>query len=407
MKVELTTTRRTALYRFTFPKANKAAALLDLGPGEGTVEIVGDHTVRGQALGGGRRNSGGFGGRFFVADFSAAWQTFGTFKQNVPSVDRGRVRRDDAVTPGSRAESGSYAGCYLNYNTAENKTITVKVAAGRSYEEAQKFLTAESPGWDFDGARQRAEDAWSEKLRTIEVKGGTKKERMLFYSTLYHSLSSPRLIAKKGEPFRGLDGETHVADYERYSVVPFWDTGRGQIVLLTLIEPDLKADILRSHVEMARESGYMQTSFHGDNAVWMYLGDWGRGIKFDYESAHEYLRRNAMDPAGPRRNLAGYLEKGWIHDIVVGQPSPPYADGNASVAKTLEYSWDDYAMALYARKLGREDDYNMFLARAHNYTNVFDRSTGFMRGRNEDGSWISPFDPCEPYYDFMMKEASG
>lgn len=405
VKVELATTAHTAVYRFTYPKTERATALLDLGPGEASIEIIGDHTVRGRAGSGGRRGNGG--GAFFVAEFSKPFASFGTFKQNVPTVDNGRVRWDDVTTPGSRSQSGNFAGSYLQFSTKENETIVVKVASGSSFEAAEERLTAEAPGWDFDGVKKKAEQIWSEKLNTIEVKGGTEKQKMLFYSTLYHSFASPRLVAKKGQTFRGMDGQMHTGDYDRYGVVPFWDTGRDQIVLLTLIEPDLKADILRSHLEMARESGYMQTSFHGDNAVWMYLGDWERGIPFDYASVYEYLRKNAMDPAGPRGKLAEYLQKGWIHDIVVEHPSPPYADGNAGVAKTLEYSWDDYAMALYAQKLGKEDDYQMFLARAHNYTNVFDPAVGFMRGRNEDGSWIAPFDPLEPYYNFMMKEASG
>jgi predicted alpha-1,2-mannosidase len=101
------------------------------------------------------------------------------------------------------------------------------------------------------------------------------------------------------------------------------------------------------------------------------------------------------------------MQHGWIHDTVVPFPSPPNADGSAGVATTLEYSWDDYALALFAQKLGHDDDYKLFLARAHSYTNMFDASTGFMRGRNADGSWISPFDPQEPYYNYMMKEASG
>jgi predicted alpha-1,2-mannosidase len=404
VKAELTTTRRTALYRFTFPESDKSVVLLDLGPGEASIEVLGDHTLRGHTAGGGRR---GRGGRYFVAEFSKPFSSFGTFKQNPPSIENGRVRRDDAVTPDARTESGNYAGSYVNFITREHEAVIVKVAAGANFGEAERLIAQESPGWNFDAVKHQAEKAWSEKLDAIEVKGGTKKERMLFYSTLYHSLTSPQLIAKKGEPFRGFDGKIHTGDYDRYSIVPFWDTGRDQIVLLTLIEPDLKTNILRSHVEMAKETGFMQTSFHGDNAVWMYLGDWERGIKFDYASAYPYLRKNAMDPAGPRGHLAEYLQKGWIHDDMVDNPSPPYADGNAGAATTLEYSWDDYAMALYARKLGKQDDSEMFLARAHNYTNVFDPSVGFMRGRNEDGSWISPFDPREPYYNFMMKEASG
>jgi predicted alpha-1,2-mannosidase len=152
----------------------------------------------------------------------------------------------------------------------------------------------------------------------------------------------------------------------------------------------------------------MGTSFHGDNAVFMYLGDWERGLDFDWAGAYEYLRKNAMDPNGPRHYLAEYVQNGWISDFIPpNNPSPPYAGGKAGAATTLEYSWDDYAMAQYAKRLGKQADAAMFLQRAHNYRNVFDPSIGFVRGRTADGKWISPFDPGEPYYNFMMKEASG
>ena len=190
--------------------------------------------------------------------------------------------------------------------------------------------------------------------------------------------------------------------------MPFWDTGRNQVVLLTLLEPDVKVDILRSQLDMARESGYMGTSFHGDHAVLMYLGDWERGLNFDWATTYEYLRKNAVDTNGPRGYLAEYIKNGWISDFIPdGNPSPPYAGGKAGAATTLEYSWDDHALALYAKKLGKDNDYQLFLSRSQNYRNVFDSSTGFIRGRTEDGKWISPFDPKEPYYNFMMKEASG
>jgi predicted alpha-1,2-mannosidase len=284
----------------------------------------------------------------------------------------------------------------------------VKVASGVSYAMAEERLKAEEPGWNFDSVRQQAEQVWATKLDRIEVQGGTEKQKMLFYSCLYHSFYSPQLRARKGEQFTGRDGVVHEAAYDRYGPVPLWDTGRNQIVLLTLLEPDVKVNILQSELDAARESGYMETSFHGDNASLMYLGDWERGLKFDWAGVYDYLRKNATDPNGPRGHLAEYMEKGWIPDVIPpGNPSPPYAGGNAGVATTLEYSWDDYALALYAKKLGKEDDYNLFLKRAHNYQNVFDPGTHFMRGKTEDGQWISPFDPREPYYNFMMKEGSG
>jgi predicted alpha-1,2-mannosidase len=395
---EMTVTTWTGLFRFTFPASEKSHILLDLGGRGGTVEIVDDHTVRGQS----RR------GTYFIAEFSRPFTIYGTFRQNPPEHHGWPVLGFPDVQPGARTVSGDYAGAYLRFFTQAGEQILVKTAWGLTPEIAEQRLQSEDPGWDFDAIHQRAEDAWAKKLDLISVKGGTEKERMLFYSCLYHSFASPRLIARKGEEFATRDGQVQTAEYDRYGPVPFWDTGRNQVVLLTLLEPDVKVDILRSQLDMARESGYMGTSFHGDHAVLMYLGDWERGLNFDWASVYPYLRKNATDPNGPRGYLAEYMKQGWISDVIPdGNPSPPYAGGKAGVATTLEYAWDDHALALYAQKLGKEDDYQMFLARAHNYRNVFDPQTGFMRGRTADGQWISPFDPGEPYYNFMMKEASG
>jgi predicted alpha-1,2-mannosidase len=158
---------------------------------------------------------------------------------------------------------------------------------------------------------------------------------------------------------------------------------------------------------MARESGFMGTSFHGDHAVAMYLGDWERGLSFDHAAVYEYLYKNATDPRGPRAKLAEYLRRGWIHDDVPEHPSPPYEGGDCGVSKTLEYCYDDYCLSRYAQKLGREADARMFLSRATNYQHVWDAQTRFMRGRTEDGAWIAPFYPGEPYYNFMYKESTA
>lgn len=374
------------------------------------MEIVGDHTLRGVVdPGPARRQNGGAAPAFFVAEFSRPFSSFGTFHQ-VPLTkpNPGYLLGDSDVQPAARTVTGTFPGAYLDFHTTAGEHLLVKVAHGDSYEQAEARLRQEEPGWDFEAVRKQAEAVWASKLNRIEVEGGSEKEKSLFYSTLLHAFTSPRLLARKGETFTGLDGKQRTADHDRYGPVPFWDTGRNQIVLLTLLEPEVKRDILQSELDMARETGYMGTSFHGDNAVFMYLGDWERGLDFDWAAVYEYLRKNAMDPAGPRHYLAEYIKNGWIADIIPpGNPSPPYAGGTAGAATTLEYAWDDFAMAQFAAKLGKQDDARMFLERAHNYRNVFDSSVGFMRGKTADGAWISPFDPQEPYYNFMMKEASG
>ncbi len=414
VKAEMTVTDWMGMFRFTFPQSKKSHVVMDMGLGDNTVEIIGDNTVRGC---GERPIPGGVPGtrwpghapECFVAVFSKPFHGFGTFRMNPPSPAEGyKPIGRKTVTPDGRSESGNYAGAYLDFDTSAGEQVLVKVAAAASYANAQKRLAAE-PGWDFDGIHQRARAVWSKLLDKIEIEGGTEHQRMVFYSNFFHSFASPRLMARAGQPFRDLKGKMTTADYDRYGPVPFWDTGRDQIVLLTLIEPKVMENILQSTLDEARETGFMQTSFHGDHAVWMYLGDWLRGIPFNYAAAYKYLYKNAtVTKDGARPYLGEYLKKGYISDVVPDvNPSPPYAGGKAGVATTLEYAWDDASMAAYARKLGKEADYRMFRKRAHNYRNVFDPADGFMRGRTADGKWISPFDPGEPYYTFMMKEASG
>ncbi len=401
-QVELTATRWASLMRFTFPPSRKANLLVNFPEHGGRMEVVGDHTVRGVAQG-----SRAIDGAFFVAEFSRPFANFGTFRK-ASGADKGWGIGDKEVQPDAREVAGTYAGSYLTFHTEAGEQVLLKIAHGTSYAQAEQRLQEELPGWNFDSVHQAARDEWAKLLDRVQVEGGTPKQRAMFYSTLFQSFASPRLIAAKGESLTDRNGKVETATHDRYGPVPFWDTGRNQIVLLELLEPERVRDIMASELDMAREQGFMNTSFHGDNAVFLFLGSWKRGIPFDYAAAYDYLRKNAIDPAGPRHYLAEYEKQGWISDVVPeGNPSPPYAGGKAGAATTLEYAWDDHAIAEYAKLLGKSGDEQLFLKRAGNYKDVFDPSIGFVRGRTGDGGWISPFDPQEPYYNFMMKEASG
>jgi predicted alpha-1,2-mannosidase len=392
------------MMQFTFPESRRANVIINLPRQGGTVEIIGDRVVRGVAESG--REDAESDGPYFIAEFSKSFASRGTFRARLDHKSWGIGDKD--VEPDRRSVVGNYAGGYVTFHTRDSEKVLLKIAHGHSYAEAEQRLREENPGWDFQRVRDQARAAWEKLLGRVEVTGGAPKQRKLFYSTLFQSFASPQLIAAKGQRFTDRKGQVATAEYDRYRPVPFWDTGRNQIVLLQLMEPALVQDVMRSELDLARASGFMNTSFHGDNAVFLYLGAMERGIPFDYAAAYEYLRKNATDPKGPRHYLAEYITKGWISDVVPeGNPSPPYAGGKAGADKTLEYAWDDHALALLARRLGRMGDYRMFLERAGNYRNVFDPSVGFMRGRTDDGKWISPFDPGEPYYNFMMKEASG
>ncbi|MEO8777453.1 MAG: GH92 family glycosyl hydrolase [Rhodanobacter sp.] len=400
-QVELTATQWTSLMRFTFPASHRSNVIINLRRPGGTMEVVGDHIVRGVDAGWHGKN-----GSWFVAEFSRPFASFGTFRAE-PSNDSWGIGDKD-VQANRRTVMGSYAGAYVTFDTQTGEQVLMKIAHGSSVADAEQRLRAEDPDGDFARVHKQARAVWARLFDRVQVTGGTPKQRMLFYSTLYHSFASPRLVARKGEHFTDSKGEVQVAGHDRYGPVPFWDTGRNQITLLMLLEPKVVQDIMRSELDMARERGYMNTSFHGDHAVFLYDGAWQRGISFDYAAAYVYMRKNATDPKGPRHYLDEYEKNGWIADVIPpGNPDPPYAGGKAGVATTLEYAWDDYALADVARRLDKTQDARMFTRRAANYRNVFDSTVGFMRGKTADGKWISPFDPTEPYYNFMMKEASG
>jgi putative alpha-1,2-mannosidase len=231
-RVELTATRWASLMRFTFPASEKANVLVNFPSHGGQMEIVGDRTVRGIA-----KDRGAVDGAYFVAEFSAPFRDSGIFRKASGDA-RGWGIGDANVEQGAREVEGSYAGTYLTFRTRAGEQVLMKIAHGTSYEQAEQRLRNELPGWDFDSVHKAAREEWAKLLDRVQVKGGTPAQRSMFYSTLFQSFASPRLIAAKGEPFADTNGKVQVATHDRYSPVPFWDTGRNQIALLEMMEPD-------------------------------------------------------------------------------------------------------------------------------------------------------------------------
>ena len=152
----------------------------------------------------------------------------------------------------------------------------------------------------------------------------------------------------------------------------------------------------------------MPTFFHGDHASTFVAGNYLRGIKdFDINRAYKLLLNNAFVPGrGGRPYLQEYMERGWIAEKDTTNV-PTHDEYKAAVTKTVEYAYDDYAIALIAKELGDMKNYETLMQRSENYKHLFDTSTGFFRGRIDDGSWIADFDPYYPYYAYMYREANA
>jgi predicted alpha-1,2-mannosidase len=231
------------------------------------------------------------------------------------------------------------------------------------------------------------------------VDGGTAKQRRLFYTCFYRMLQSPYI-------FNDADGSWNdrgVILKVEHDIV-FWDSMwgvfRNKQPLISLLRPELKANILRYMIHWGKHKERMPIYFFGDAAPSYFADAYLQGIDdIDIEQAYELLKKNAAEGAGTtaaREYIDEYLELGYIPHTRM-----------AATAATLEYAHADFCLALLAKALGKDGDYRTFITRARNYRNVFDPTTGFMRGRHADGSWATPFSPTKGSNEVAYREGNA
>lgn len=278
-----------------------------------------------------------------------------------------------------------------------------------SVENARMNLGAEISGKTFRQVAEEADAVWETLLSKIQVSGGTEREKRLFYSTLFHAFKWPALRSDVNYEYTDVRGDVVNNGFHYYTDPSFWDDYRNKLVLLGMLSPDVTVDVIKSITDKGeKRDGYMPTFFHGDHASTFISGSWLRGLRdFDLERAYKLILKNATVPGkGGRRYLDEYLERGWIAEKDTVNV-PTWDEYKGAVTKTQEYSYDDYAVALVARELGDEANYNLMMERSGNYKNLFDSSTGFWRGKIDDGTWIQDFDPYYPYFQYMYREANA
>lgn len=278
-----------------------------------------------------------------------------------------------------------------------------------SVENAKMNLEQEMLNKDFAQVAREADNTWEKLLSKIKVSGGTEREKNLFYSCLYNSFKWPALRSDVNFDYTDIQGNVVNNGFNYYTNPSFWDDYRNKLILLGMLSPEVTTDVIKSIIDKGEKSnGYMPTFFHGDHASTFISGSWLRGLHdFDLNRAYKLILKNATVPGeGGRRYLDEYIKRGWIAEKdTVNVPTQDEYKG--AVTKTVEYAYDDYAVALVAKELGDEANYKLLMKRSENYKTLFDPSTGFWRGKIDDGSWIKDFDPYYPYYQYMYREANA
>jgi predicted alpha-1,2-mannosidase len=394
VKVELTTTKRVGVHRYTFPKTENANIIIDLQHGigpdhviESWIKVISDHEIIGF-----RRSAGWAKDQrlYFAAEFS---KPFATFETAV----------NDSLVNNQKNAEGKNVKAFVRFSTKDGDAVIVKVALSSvSAEGAMKNMKAEVPGWDFDEVRANAEKEWNKELGKIEVSGGTPDQMTTFYTALYHVMLTPNIFSDVDGQYLGMDMKIHRADgFDMYTVFSLWDTFRAEHPLLTIIDQKRTLDFVKSLLAKYDESGTLPVWELASNETWCMIGyhavpvivdAYMKGIRdFDVEKAYEAMKHSAMmDHFG----LKEYREYGFV----------PGDKESESVSKTLEYAYDDWCIAQMARELGKNDDFKLFIERSEFWRNLFDPSTGFMRAR-VNGGWVKPFDPASVNINYTEANA--
>ncbi len=381
VKAELTVSMRAGLHKYTFPQSSTANIIIDLKHGldndcESKIKFVGMNRVEGM------RKSHGWAKEhtiYFVAEFSKPYSIYGTVL-------------DEKMSEGNAEASGKNVKGYVRFATGEGEVIYVRIGISAvSINGARKNLQKEIPNFDFEGVKQNAEKIWEKELNRIQVEGNDEDQKKIFYTALYHTLITPNLFTDVDRKYIGMDKKIHTAkSFDYYTVFSLWDTFRAEHPLLTIIDQKRAGDFVKTLIAKYKESGLLPVWELASNETWCMIGyhavpvifdAYMKGIRgFDTKTALEAMKVSAEREQHGQKL---YRERGFI----------PADKENESVSKTLEYSYDDWCIAQFAKAIGEEEDYTKYNQRSLFYKNLFDKSTGFMRGKMSDGSWITPFEP--------------
>jgi predicted alpha-1,2-mannosidase len=394
IRVELTSGRRAATFRFHFPVGSKPVLLLDLDHRlEGTIDAADVSLDAAQgSFSAHVRHLGNMSGR---AD---GYDLFAHGVLDVPPIAVGTFD-GQGLRPGETSGAGVPLGAWLELppgTTTATLRLAVSFVDGAG---ARKNLAAEAPSFDFEGMRDRAEDAWRAETDRLELWGASAYDTTLVATALYHALLMPTLMSDVDGRYVDVHGQVGQGSRDRYNDFSLWDTYRTLHPWLLLTEDERNADFAASLVAMAKEGGAVPVwgIAHGDSHTM--VGSPGeivlaesalKGVAFDDEGAAYDLARVAAfgpspGPVGGRdADLPEYLARGFIPSDV----------SKGSVSKTQEYAVADAALARWAERLGQNDDAALLGARGRSYQNVFDPGVGFFRARKSDGSWAPFGDPA-------------
>ncbi len=426
---ELTSTKRVGFHKYTFPESQSSHILIDLsvelGPSDtqsGYIKKSNNKELVGYAVMAPTRRRPKPVEVFFVIQFDKAFSSFNGWKKGVIQ------NKIDSI-------AGERVGGFVSFSTTKNEQRLMKVAISYvSIAQARLNLTTELAHWNFEKVVLDSKNEWNRALKKIEIKGGTLTEQKRFYTDLFHSLQGRRIVSDVNGKYCDRTGiEKKIKQiplaangkpaFNHYNSDSYWGAQWTLNTLWDLVYPEITEEFINSMLMMYKDGGLIPRGPSGGNYTYVMTGAtttpfivsaYMKGIRnFDIASAYEGMRKDhfpggMMGRSGYEHNtsigggIEFYIDRGYIPYPLGNKKYGSHQDG---AGQTLEYAYQDWALAQMSKSLGKQDDYSLFLKRAENYKNIYDASTGWMRVRHLDGSWETPFDSMR--YDNGWVEANA
>lgn len=338
---------------------------------------------------------------YFVVEFDRPILLYGTYGNNTVLHENSSLKNMNDM------------GAYVGFNVTAGEKVKIRCGTSfTSMEEAALNLAAEISHWDFNAVRQDNERIWNNHLSKIQIETPDRSLRTQFYSAFYRASLLPRVMSDVNGSYPSFAGsnKTEVAEgFLYYDDFCAWDTYRTLMPMLNILSPEKVGDMVTSLTYKYEQGGWLPifpcwnsytSGMVGDHTISMICDAYLKGTPiWDIDLAYEAMRKNAFcvlkndslyrDGRG-RRALESYLQYGYIP---LEDPVAEAFHDNEQVSRTLEYAYDDFALALVADKLGKSEDAEKLFSRAMNYLNVIDPETGYARGRYADGRFIEKFNP--------------
>lgn len=391
---ELTATNHAGVHRYTFNRADDARLFIDI------TSTAGNYPAEKGFVNYDKETGMLTGGCEIHAAFSDRYEGLPVYFA---------AKADKEIVSYEITGDESDLGIDINFGNIKGESVEMKLAISFvSVENAKLNLDAETDGLRFNDIRNKAVETWDDKLSVIKINSTDEEIMKVFYTALYHSMIMPTDFTDVNGEYLGFDKKIHIADGYTYRTdMSLWDTCRDTHSLYTLIEPEIQTDCLKSLVEMANAGGVIPrwpmgagyaSSMHGDPTNIMIAESYLKGFRdFDVETLYDCMKKTSEGPVNRsgRNFIELYNEYGYIPDDL--------ANGEESVSFTLEYAWEDHAIAVLAEQLGKTEDVQRYSEKAMYYKNLFNPETKYFQARNSDGSFVWNFSPyITAFYDAVM-----